>query len=307
MNIRFLETVIWLAHYRNFRVTGERLHLTQPAISSRIQQIEQELGVRLFDRQGREVTLTPEGEAFVADAREIVRRYNALLGRHRPAKRLGGIVRMGLSSSMAHLLLPGIIGQLREQEPEVRLEVVTDDTNHKFERMLSEGIDICLMAHHFSAREHLHVEPLCGLGMAWVASPALVHGSNYTYAAADLSMIPIITYATGTLNAARINAFFGSHIQDIRELITSNALGTSLAMAIKGIGAAVLPRVLVQPEIAAGTLVILKTNPVFPQTDYVAVWPEASQNPGASVVAHLALTAARQLTHQFSSDLVLVP
>lgn len=52
MNIRFLETVIWLAHHRNFRLTSEHLHITLPAISSRLQMVEQELGVRLFERQG---------------------------------------------------------------------------------------------------------------------------------------------------------------------------------------------------------------------------------------------------------------
>jgi DNA-binding transcriptional LysR family regulator len=306
MNIRFLETVVWLAHYRNFRMTGERLHLTQPAISSRIQQVEQELGVRLFDRQGREVVLTLEGEAFVADAREIVRRHEALLERHRPAKDLGGLVRIGLSSSMAHLLLPEIVGQLREQHPEIRLEITIGDTMNKFDLMLGGGIDICLMAHHFDTREHLRIEPLCKLGMGWVASPTLLVSSDFVYTAADLRMIPIITYAAGTLNATRINAFFGAHIGEVRQLITSDAFGTSLAMAVRGIGAAVLPLALAQPEIAAGNLVTLKTSPAFLQTDYVAVWPDASRHPGVGTVARLATQAARRLMHQFSSDLVLV-
>ena len=307
MNIRFLETVVWLAHYRNFRLTGERLHLTQPAISSRIQQIEQELGFRLFERQGREVSLTPEGEAFVADAQEVVRRYEALVNRHRPPKGLGGVVKMGLASSMAHLLLPDIIQQLREQHPEVRLEVMTGDTNDKLDLLTNGSIDICLMANHFNAREHLKIQPLCTLDMVWVASPTLVSSSSYTYTAADLSMLPIITYATGTLNASRTTAFFGPHINDIRQLTTSNSLGTSIHMAIKGIGAAVLPSVLIQPEIAAGQLVVLKTSPPFPQTDYAAVWLQASRNPNAEAVAYLASMAARRLMDQFSPELVRIP
>lgn len=304
MNIRFLETVVWLAHYRNFRLTGERLHLTQPAISSRIQQIEQELGFRLFERQGREVGLTPKGEAFVADAQEVVRRYEALVNRHRPPKGLGGVVKMGLASSMAHLLLPDVIQQLREQHPDVRLEVMTGDTNEKLDLLANGSIDICLMANHFSAREHLKIEPLCSLDMVWVASPILVSSSSYTYTAADLSMLPVITYTPGTLNASRITAFFGAHMHNIRQLVTSNALGTSIHMAIKGIGAAVLPSALVQPEIAAGRLIALKTSPAFLQTDYAAVWLQTPRNPNAEAVAYLASTVARRLMSQFSSDLV---
>ncbi|MYN13934.1 LysR family transcriptional regulator [Pusillimonas sp. TS35] len=306
MNIRFLETAVWLAHYRNFRLTGERLHLTQPAISSRIQQIEQELGFRIFERQGREVTLTPKGEAFVADAQEVVRRYETLMSRHRPAKNLDGLVRMGLASSMAHLLLPDIIQQLREQHPDVRLEVFTGDTNDKLAMLADGSIDICLMANHFNVKDHLKIQPLCSLDMVWVASPSLVSSSNYTYTAADLSMLPIITYAAGTLNASRTNAFFGAHMHDIRQLMTSNSLGTSIHMAIRGIGAAVLPAALVQSELAAGSLVMLKTSPIFPPTDYAAVWLQSSRNPNTEAVAYLASESAGRLMAQFSSDLVRV-
>ena len=61
MNLRFLETFVWLAKLRNFRVTAEKLHTTQAAVSSRIATLEQDFGARLFDRGSREVTLTQDG------------------------------------------------------------------------------------------------------------------------------------------------------------------------------------------------------------------------------------------------------
>ncbi len=62
MNIRFLETVIWLSELRNFRATAARLNMTPAAISNRIGAMEQELGFRLFDRDARDVNLTAEGK-----------------------------------------------------------------------------------------------------------------------------------------------------------------------------------------------------------------------------------------------------
>ena len=53
MNVRFLETFVWLAQLRNFRMTAEKLHTTQAAVSSRIATLEQDFGVRLFDRGAR--------------------------------------------------------------------------------------------------------------------------------------------------------------------------------------------------------------------------------------------------------------
>lgn len=303
MNIRFLKTVVWLAHHKNFRVTGEHLHLTQPAISSRIQQVEQELGFRIFERQGREVTLTPAGQTFVSDARKIVQQYDAMVNRHRSAVPLGGVVRLGLASSMAHLLLPGIIEQLREQQPQVRLEVLTADTNIKLEQLASGKLDICMMAHHFETNMHFEVQALCTLGMVWVASPSLVSSTSYSFSAAELSMLPIISYAPGTLNAERVARFFGEHQSSIRQLIISNSLGTSIHMAIKGIGATVLPAALVKSELAMGKLVQIKTNPTFPSTDYVAVWPASSDNPAAQAVASMAASEAKRLMQDHGDDL----
>lgn len=308
MNIRFLETVIWLAHYRNFRLTGEHLHMTQPAISSRIQMIEQELGVRLFERQAREVTVTPAGEAFVAEAREIVRRYEAMMNRHRHEPELGGLVRIGLASSMAHLLLPEITRSLREHHPAVRLEVLTDDTAYKLTDLLPAGrIDICLTAHPPASHANLEVRPICTLAMVWAASPVLVPPSDDAYTPRELSRLPIISYAPGTLNAMRVAEFFGAGSTGMPHLITSNSLATSMHMAQNGIGVAMLPLALIRNQVADGSLHVLRTHPAFPQTAYSAVWTadgEAAAN--ARAIADLTRQAALKLSSQFPADVVFV-
>ena len=62
MNLKFLETFIWVAKLRSFSLAAEKLHSTQAAISSRISVLEQELGAKLFKREPKGVTLTREGE-----------------------------------------------------------------------------------------------------------------------------------------------------------------------------------------------------------------------------------------------------
>jgi DNA-binding transcriptional LysR family regulator len=126
MNIRFLETAIWLAELRNFRVTADRMNMTPAAISNRITAMEQELGFRLFDRDARDVRLTVEGAAFVDGAREIVARYNELVGTMTPRDSLEGTVRIGLLPSMALTLLPMIIDMLRRRFPRIRVSLTTD-------------------------------------------------------------------------------------------------------------------------------------------------------------------------------------
>ena len=61
MNLKFLETFVWVARLKSFRLTADKLFTTQASISSRIAVLEGELGVKLFLRDSRGVSLTPEG------------------------------------------------------------------------------------------------------------------------------------------------------------------------------------------------------------------------------------------------------
>lgn len=61
MNLKFLETFVWVAKLKSFRLTAEKLFTTQASISSRIAVLESELGVKLFLRDSRGVSLTPDG------------------------------------------------------------------------------------------------------------------------------------------------------------------------------------------------------------------------------------------------------
>ncbi len=72
MNIKFLETFVWVARLKSFRLTAEKLFTTQASISSRIAALEDEMGVRLFVRDSKGVSLTSEGQRVLEYAERIM-------------------------------------------------------------------------------------------------------------------------------------------------------------------------------------------------------------------------------------------
>jgi DNA-binding transcriptional LysR family regulator len=118
----------------SFRKAAEALHLSQPAVSQQIRSLEEEAGVRLFDRgssdgHGSQIALTEAGRvllgyaATAAETMEAARRSLAALG-----DRVSGELRLGASTTVAQYVLPRILGAFLRQYPQVRLSVVSGNT-----------------------------------------------------------------------------------------------------------------------------------------------------------------------------------
>lgn len=302
MNIRFLETVVWLAHDRNFRVTAERLNITQAAVSSRIATVENDLGVRLFDRQSRDVVPTREGEKFLAGAREIVEKYRLLTRSIRSDQDLDVLVRIGLVSAMADALLPDITHTLRQDHPRMRFEVVTTSSAALVTELADGKFDVCLTVTPDPVPPGIAVYPLCTLGMFWVASPQLLPCSDDCYSPADLARFPLISYASGAMNAARIREFM-STVSGTEQIVhSSNSLATTISMAVNGIGLAVLPLIAVQRELREGSLHVLNVSPPFPSTPYVAASAVLGDTRNSARIVAIAQAAARRLCDRFTAS-----
>ena len=137
---------------RTFSEAARRLHLTQPAVSLNIKALERQLGIDLFQNVGRNVVLTDAGRSLLPMARDLVAFSNqieesvcALRGQ------VVGQLKIGCAASAGRYVLPAVIGRFRQLYPEVRVSVVTMDSQALADRLLDRQVHIgvtCLAEKH---------------------------------------------------------------------------------------------------------------------------------------------------------------
>lgn len=138
-----LESFVAVAEELHFGRAAERLSLTQPPLSRRIKQLEDQLHVRLFERTHRTVRLTPAGRVFLADARRLLRmsRY-AALSAQRTAQGESGVVGLGFTATTAYSFLQQVLRRTSTDLPSVDLVLHEMVTASQLEALLAGSIDV---------------------------------------------------------------------------------------------------------------------------------------------------------------------
>ena len=134
MSINFdlgdLRAFIAVAELASFRAAAEAIHLSQPALSRRIDKLEEALGVRLFDRDTRNVELTSVGRDFVRKARTLLDDLDAiLLGVRDVAANRWGQVTLAAIPSTVHYFLPAVLRAYQKRFPRIRIRTIDESAN----------------------------------------------------------------------------------------------------------------------------------------------------------------------------------
>jgi len=131
MNSKLLQYAIELAEIRNFSRVSEKLNISQPALSKQILHLEKDLGVKLFDRNCIPLRLTPAGEHFIKEAKELLYQEDQLrrsLEHYRSEE--WGRLTIGLSPFRSMYLIPPIAKKVRERFPGVEISVCDTNSEH---------------------------------------------------------------------------------------------------------------------------------------------------------------------------------
>jgi LysR family transcriptional regulator, carnitine catabolism transcriptional activator len=147
LSIRDIETVLVVGRTLNFRQSAHRLHLSQSALSTQIMRIEDNLGVKLFERTTRTVRLTVAGEAFLQQAAVLQNAFrDALDSISGAANGTRGRVAVAALPSLAATLLPPVLMKYHEAHPAVELKVYDTLSGAAFDLVRSGDVDFALTA-----------------------------------------------------------------------------------------------------------------------------------------------------------------
>ena len=161
VSTRQLRAFLALVETRNFTRAAAATHLSQPAYSALIRQLEEALAVRLFDRSTRHVNLTSEGFEFEQSARRVLAEFEAALGgMHERATRGRGRVSIALLPSQAADWLPAVLAGFRAAHPGIEFQVADVLSEACIEQVRSGHADFALAATRADTAE-LRAEPFC--------------------------------------------------------------------------------------------------------------------------------------------------
>ena len=255
MNLKFLETFVWVARLKSFRLTADKLFTTQASISSRIAVLEGELGVKLFLRDSRGVSLTPEGLKVLDYAEQMLDTMAALKQSIETRSSKVGRVRIGVMDTVIHTWLSPLVAQMTDLYPRVEIELVADTALNLCDQLQKGFLDLVLQT-DLIRHESVRSLELASHPLGWIVASISIYNRDYADLA-ELAQERIITYSKNSRPHQDIVALMQANGVMAPRLNCVNSVSAITRLLRDGFGIGALPPVLVTEELARGELIVL--------------------------------------------------
>jgi DNA-binding transcriptional LysR family regulator len=307
MNLSYLETFVWLSRLRNFSRTAEKLHTSQPAVSSRMGKLEETLGVELYRRQTRDFELTPSG-AIVLDYAEQISDVWAEMKRRLPRNAEAvteikiGVVEMAVLSWLGVFL-----DRVQAEFPDLKITVFGRAHDVLLADLQASTLDLAFLIGPINAPD-VTKSSICSFSLEWYANPDMFP-CDKEIELADLSHLPIISYSAGYSLDDFIRQYFEANGVTPRNTRNKNmtfdhihSVWTAIFAVRQGLGIMPLPAFILQniPEggqdggAPCGRLARLPVRESIPTLTIAACSRDADTNPLLAGLVRRARAAASE-------------
>ncbi|WP_028681869.1 LysR family transcriptional regulator [Pseudomonas chlororaphis] len=270
MNLKFLETFVWVARLKSFRLTADKLFTTQASISSRIAVLEGELGVKLFLRDSRGVSLTPEGLKVLDYAEQMMDTMQALKQSIETRSSKVGRIRIGVMDTVIHTWLSPLVARMMDSYPQVEIELVADTSLNLCDQLQKGFLDLVLQT-DLLRQESIRSLELASHPMGWIVASHSIYNREYANLS-ELARERIITYSKNSLPHQEVLSLMQANGVSAPRLNCVNSVSAITRLLRDGFGIGALPPVLVSEELARGELTLLAIDQRPPNLQVVVSW-----------------------------------
>ncbi|MDO8278945.1 MAG: LysR family transcriptional regulator [Burkholderiaceae bacterium] len=298
-----MELVTWIARLGSFTAAAERMHMTQPAVSTRIRELEEAIGQTLFVRQGRGIAITLEGREFVSQAEQVLEQVERLSASV-SAKTATGVVRIG-ASSMCLDVVAALASHLSVKMPNVSFDLVLERAGALLELLEARKLDVGIL----SGPVDLSRFTCLSLGydrLLWVALPevlAKIEANTEAGVKHWLEGVAIWCFhrhsflwfdSTRELNALGVN------LNQVNS-VDNNLAAMHIVMSGGGVG--LLSERMIGRELAAGNLLPVPGLPPSKDIEFVIACLKESSSHILSEVMNAAveLSELRRVSHPWQA------
>lgn len=276
-----LTAFVVTAEMQSFRAASESIHLSQPALTRRVQKLEATLGVALLERTTRRVSLTAVGRDFLPRARRLLDDLEtSLLSVREIAERRSGLVSIACIPTATYYFLPDVISEFTREFPSIRFRIVDAGANEVLQSVINREVDfgITLLGADDPdvAFDPLIEEPFY---LACRQDHALSGRTTVTWA--ELAEHRFITVGRSSGNRLIMDLALARAGVRPRPYFEVQHLSTSLGLVEAGLGVAALPRMALPATPHPRISTIPLTEPTITRTIGVVRVPGTNRSPAA--------------------------
>ncbi len=236
MNPHHLRTFLAVRRHLNFTRAAEEVFLTQPAVSRQVRQLEEELGVRLFEQIGKSLHLTDAGKTLAVEAEKLLgamERTAEAVRSHGSADH--GSVRIGASTTPGFYLLPDLLGRFHRLYPKVALHYTVENSLTIEQMLVRNELDLGFVGAHLSSKE-LERKPLVADEIVCFTSPSHRLAKVRRIAPSSLEEETWVIREKGSATRRLFEDWLSSRKGKIRKTIELTCPETCKALVQAGIG-----------------------------------------------------------------------
>jgi LysR family transcriptional regulator, hydrogen peroxide-inducible genes activator len=277
MTLTELRYIVAVAREHHFGRAAEACFVSQPTLSVAVKKLEEELDVRIFERGGNEVSVTPLGEAIVRQAQQVIEQAGAIREiARRGQDPLAGPLRLGIIYTIGPYLLPDLVTQAIARSPQMPLMLQENFTARLLDMLRTGELDCAILAEPFPDTG-LAVAPLYDEPFMVAVPRRHALARRKSIGAEALKRETLLLLGTGhcfrdhVLEVCPEYARFASDAEGIRKSFEGSSLETIMHMVASGMGVTVVPKLAVPREAQQHVTYIPFERPV-PTRRVVLAW-----------------------------------